>query len=196
MNYRTNEDKRFCWEPCGPLYNNVIGHHFDNESQTEPVSLDEAKDWLKITFDDADDELTGLISEVRQIFEEVLGLSLIPRYVLAELRFQLGDGMELPFGPVDVVTAAFDRDLNLIEEANYEISSEVDFKYLRTKYDYIKLGYNAGYSDTTIPLPKGLKNAMLREIAWRYNHRGDEQGDSNAIHAKEAYKYRRGSWLL
>jgi hypothetical protein len=59
---------------CRPAYNAVLGHFFENESATEPVSLDEAKDWLKITFDDADDELTGLISEVRQIFEEVLGV--------------------------------------------------------------------------------------------------------------------------
>jgi uncharacterized phiE125 gp8 family phage protein len=194
MDFFRNVQDLPCNDRKRPAYNAVLGHFFENESPTEPVSLDEAKDWLKITFDDADDELTGLISEVRQIFEEVLGLSLITRDVGAELQFEIGSRMELPYGPVDSVTAAIDADGNGIDAANYEISSDVEFKYLKTKYDYIKLFYTAGYSELTIP--RGLKNAMLREIAWRYNHRGDEQGDSNAIHVKEAYKYRRGSWLL
>ena len=192
MNYRRNEDKMMCWDPCRPLYNNVLATELTPAGMTEPVTLDEVKRKLRIMLSttDFDDELTDLITQCRQMFEEVLGVSMMQRTVYAVLQNQIGN-IELPYGGnIQTITDAKDIDGNTIDTANYKIRGQ-GFKFLETKYDWIALTY------TVDPyVPDGLKEALLREIVWRFNHRGDEENDSNGLHAREALKYKRGSWLL
>lgn len=177
--------------PAKPLYNAVISTVFGPEDTTEPITLAEVKRKLRImdATTDFDTELNDLITQCRQMFEEVLGVSMIQRTVYAVLQNQLGN-MELPYGPLNAVTSAQDKDGNTIDANSYNIIGE-KFAYLETKYDWIGLTYTVNaYA------PAGLKEALLREIAWRFNHRGDEENDSNGLHAREALKYKRGSWLL
>ena len=174
-----------------PLYNNVLSVALSPEDMTEPVTLAEVKRKLRImeSTTEFDDELNDLITQCRQMFEEVLGISLIQRSVYAVLQNQLGN-IELPYGPINTVTNAQDKNGNSIDAANYEVLGQ-GFQYLETKYDWIGLTYTTN-ADTR----EGLKEALLREICFRYNHRGDEDNDSNGLHAREALKYKRGSWLL
>lgn len=174
-----------------PLYNSVLSLNLTPEDTVEPVTLAEVKRKLRImdTTTDYDTELTDLITQCRQMFETVLGVSMIQRTVYAVLQNEVGN-IELPYGPVNTITDAQDKDGNNIDAANYMIRG-VEFQFLETKYDWIALTYTANAYK-----PAGLKEALLREICWRFNHRGDEAGDSDGLHAREALKYKRGSWLL
>lgn len=175
-------------------YNHVLGHEFQTETGSEPVTLAEAKEHMNVTFTDDDAYITALITQVRQIFEEVLRVTIKQRSNASALQFQIGQRMELPFGPVLDVTFAADENGTSIAFEDLKLIDELPggFWALKVKYDYIKLTYTSGW--TVFPL--GLKNAILREIAWRYQHRGDVVQDSDTIHVKEAYKYKRGSWLV
>jgi hypothetical protein len=52
--------------------------------------------------------------------------------------------------------------------------------------------YEAGYTD----LPKGLKDAMYKEVAYRYINRGDENVDGMSREAMNlASRYKTVNWL-
>ncbi len=158
---------------------------FSDESDTEPVSLLEAKNWLKIDVDDDDNLVTDIITAARQQCEHYLKISLIERTITARLINDLNN-IELPYGPVDEVSEVKDADDNVIDTDNYTVRG-VAFKTL----DYtgisavsvtvngpsgcnneLTVTYTAGYAAEDVP--KYFKNAILNQIAWLYEHRGDE----------------------
>ncbi len=55
-----------------PLYNAVLSTEFSNEG-AEPVTVIEAKNWLRIDVTDDDDLVEELITAARQICEDYVG---------------------------------------------------------------------------------------------------------------------------
>ena len=54
------------------------------------------------------------------------------------------------------------------------------------------MNYDCGYID----LPKGLKDAMYKEVAYRYINRGDENKEGMSREAMVlASKYKTANWL-
>lgn len=160
-------------------YNDVIEVQVVTEPTTEPVTLTEAKRHLNLLFDtsgsyefdDDDTYLTDLITQCRERVEQQIGVSLAEKTLKAILRNDCG-GIEIPFGPVNTITDLKDEDAVEITSDNYKLRGNL-FKWIESPCDcYIEVNYEAGYSETTIP--KALKRAILEEIAFRYNHRGDE----------------------
>ena len=66
---------------------------------SEPVSIDEAKDWCKIDGCDDDKLILSLITAARIICENHSNLSFIKKTITAKIKNGLG-GIVLPFGPV------------------------------------------------------------------------------------------------
>lgn len=128
----------------------------------EPVSLAEAKEWLKISPDISEDDtlIQMLITASRIICEKAANLSFIPRTVTATILNRLGH-INLPYGPV-TGTPTYTED-------DDDLTAITDFN-IRTGYeDRVIATYTAGYS----VLPKNLKTALLNQIAWSYENRGD-----------------------
>lgn len=145
----------------GMHYNAVIGTFFTDEGQFEPVTLQEAKDWCRIDVTDDDALITRLIKAARRICETYVNLSFITRTVTATIHNGLGN-FTLPYGPVvgDIVSFA-DADANVMTDYD-----------LRTPYGSdIVVVYNAGYPEGE--LREDLRNALLCQIAWMYENRGD-----------------------
>lgn len=152
------------------------------EPTTEPVALLEAKRHLNLVFDtagsyefdDDDTYLTDLIIQCRETVEQHIGVSLAPKTLRAILRNDCG-GIEIPFGPIlstDDIGDLKDAEGVIITTDNYTIRGNL-FKWIESPVScYIEVNYEAGYTADTIP--KALKRAILEEIAFRYNHRGDE----------------------
>ena len=168
---------------------------------TEPVTVQEVKDYLRLEgfIDDSDslstdftddDTLIGeLITSAREGLEEWTGLSFIPKTWEIEFtnlagNFVIPFGPEnsitsltdlagnfvIPFGPVNSITSLTDSDDDLTAITVYTLT--IDNAKLKTplQADMI-MTYEAGYS----VLPKRLKEAILKEVAYRYTHRGDEE---------------------
>lgn len=153
---------------------------FSGESNTEPVTLAEAKDWLKIDVSDDNNLITELITSARQQCEFYVKMSLITRTVIARVLNDQNN-IELPYGPVIAVSQVKDADGNIVDPSNYKIHG-VTFKTL----DYSPLNsliidglptteltvtYTAGYT----ALPKHFKTAIKNQVAWLYENRGDIQ---------------------
>lgn len=145
---------------CGPAYNAVLSTSFSDEGG-EPVTLQEAKDWCRIDVTDDDTLITSLITAARIICEQHANLSFIARTVTAKIKNGLG-GIVPPYGPVISVTSAKDSD-------DVDIT---DFDFDNAYSGKITVVYEAGYNQDN-PLPQNLKTAILNQIGFLYENRGD-----------------------
>lgn len=153
----------------------------------EPVTLAEAKQHCIVTFDDDDQYITDLIKQARQSIENYIHCSIVRKFVTvlirAENRLKLSFGWgennepaekELPYGPVvgavdvtDVSTAP--GGVNISGVGAWELQGFQFIKILIWPGQYL-LTYEAGYQSS---IPRDLKRAILEEIAFRYENRGD-----------------------
>jgi|ERR1044072_395156 uncharacterized phiE125 gp8 family phage protein len=158
------------------------------ESITEPVTLAQVKAWLIIDTVNTDDDtlLTSLIAEVRKAIEQKTKLSLVKRTIIVTV--DLVREFKLPHGPVREITEVLFRkgtntdgtaDYETLTVAEYTTDGE-DFKLITTGHcGRHKITYTAGFGvDEDIeydnPIPEDLLLAIRSEIAYRYEHRGDE----------------------
>lgn len=159
----------------------------------EPVSLTEVKAHLRVDFADDDTLLTALITAGRQAIEDYCHISLVRKTITLTLEafeqlrskfaqpYQVRENFnsfEIPYGPivsVDMVTSiASDGSTVIVCEAGSDyFLSGVAFKTIKILNNFSNniLVYTAGY--TTLPAP--LRLAILNEIAYRYESRGDAQ---------------------
>jgi hypothetical protein len=134
---------------------------------TEPVTLAQAKAWLKVTHDEEDDIISALITAARQICEGYTDLSFVERTVTAVVKNEL-DNIRLPYGPIGNVTSIDDGAGTAI--TGYTITG-VAQKRLCYRCSYAKVIYTAGYA----VLPQQFKTALKMQLSWMYVRRGDEE---------------------
>jgi hypothetical protein len=135
---------------------------------TEPVTIDEAKAYARVDVTSAiQDTLFGYwIKAARQAIEQMTGLSLVPKNIVAEIQNWQG-AIEIPYGPVTSTIAWKDFNGNVptvILEGN-------QFPRIPIPCGYLKATYTAGYTDN---VPTELKIAILNQVTSWYENRGDE----------------------
>lgn len=159
-------------------YPAVLDVTFDEESDTEPVTLTEAKAWCAIDGTDFDSTITDLISTAREMCEAYVNKSFIERIVTAKLRAKT----KLPYGPAayEDITALTDEDGNTLTSNYEDLTSGI---------------YIVTYPVT--PDPKHYRKfraAMRSQIVWMYQHRGDEDFGQLSPEAKSKLKPIRVLW--
>jgi hypothetical protein len=146
----------------------------------EPVTLVEVKRHLNLLFDtagsyeftDDDTYLTDLVSQCRESLEQWLNVGMASKIYKAILRNECGN-IEIPFGPVTTLSSIKDVDGNTLTSGTGYTLRGNQFKWIEYPCScYLEVNYTSGYTPTNIP--KGLKRALLEEIAFRYNSRGDQ----------------------
>lgn len=160
---------------------------------SEVITLAEVKRNLGIDFTDFDTLLTELITDVREQTETFCGVAIVDQTVTVNLMNGLGNSY-LPYGPIiGDVTSVVDTDGTAITDA--EIKGEA-FKRLVTAYDTdVTLVYSAGYGES---VPEGLKRAMIQEICYQFEHRGDGNGipELSGQFKAKAKLYKRNKWVM
>lgn len=181
---------------------------------TEPVTLEEIKSWLRIDADYASEDANLLLiaASSREKLEKHLNLSFAPK--TWEVQFS-GDRLDLPYGPHVEITSLLPVNVENPEQitefkefglqfksiylaplngANffYPISGALpeiwDANYMSCSTYNVK--YLAGYGNANMPLPKALKHALLIQIDYDYKNQGEasEQGLSTlALSKAEIY---------
>lgn len=133
----------------------------------EPLTLDEVKAHIRVDFTDDDDYITMLIKTARATIEEYTGLSLVDKAITLYCNNTEG-GFTLLYGPVIDTPTVTDADGVLVTDATF---SGISFKKLLAPcYSEVRLEYNVGFT----LVPADLKMAILHEVAYLYEHRGDE----------------------
>ncbi len=157
----------------------------------EPVSLAEAKAWLRVETT-AEDEIVGaLIASARLVVE-----SLTRRFLVAQTWRLVFDAwpvgnLTLPFSPVrSVVVRTFDANgaASTAPIENYSIdqyAGEARLRFISAppqpgrQTAGIEIDVEAGFATTASGVPAPLRQAMRLLIARWYENRGDVEADAD-----------------
>lgn len=149
---------------------------------TEPLTLAEAKLWLKLDGDDEDALVGALIASARLHVESVTGRALIAQ----SWRLLLDEWPEnfvvrLPVSPVLSLTAiavhdtdsgSTALDLDGIDVGRSELLLPADHaRPPMREYQGIAIDYVAGYGADADEVPEALKQALLLLIAFWFEYR-------------------------
>lgn len=148
----------------------------------EPVSLEDAKLFLRVTHDDEDTLIYDLIVAARMIAEEHLKRSLMTQSWKLAYDDYLPACVILPMGPVNSVTSVtlFKRDgsSQAMAASGYYLTAGNDRLFFDSPpYSHrIEVVYAAGFGNANA-VPRAIKQGMLAHIAAMYDDRG-ESGSS------------------
>lgn len=163
----------------------------------EPVALAEAKAWILVDYADDDSLITSLITQSRQSIEDFCHISIVAKtilltampdnwlwnnsnYLVNVSRWDrsfygfptMGDWSELPYGPVATVQSVVSVNLGITTI----LTLNTDYYLRGTNFQQIKVNTETEtlliQYTTPVYCPEVLKEAILNEIAFRYELRG------------------------
>ena len=142
----------------------------------EPVTLEEAKQHLRVDGNEDDSLINALITAARQKAEEYTRRAFITQTREFALDSACGV-LYLPRPPVQAVEAVT-VDGEVVAPENYALVGR-DALYIKVPLYAANPGgvvirYRAGYGDTSADVPQVIQQAILMLIAHLYEHRGDE----------------------
>lgn len=170
---------------------------------TEPITLDEAKAQLIINFHDDNDLITGLITQCRLAVEEYCSVSIVAKTIT--LFADIFSQYELPYGPVTGILSVQTRTgtegsgpaTYATAESGWGQEGTQFVKFLPSKAggfnptvpfrgyfqwgedasEYSNCGnrYKIVYTTGYTAVPANLKLAILNELVFRYENRGNQQ---------------------
>lgn len=176
------------------MKNNIIDCPRTESSPTEPCTLSEAKAQAIVTYSDDDTLITSMITMARKMIENYCNISIVAQTVT--LIADLWNEYELPYGPVTgiqsvqtrtstegsgpasyaTLTSGWAQDgvqfLTFIPSSWGDFNPSIPFTGNLDKptNNRFKIQYTTGY-DT---VPDDLKQAVLMQVAWLYEHRGEQ----------------------
>lgn len=149
----------------------------------EPVTLEEAKQHLRVDGNEEDSLIAALITAARQKAEDYTRRAFITQ--TWELALDSACGvLHLPRPPVQTVeTVTVDGEV--ITPEKYAL---VGTEYLHVKMPLnavtpggVVIRYKAGYGDAPTDMPQAIRQAIMMLVAHLYEHRGDEAEEIPAM---------------
>ena len=171
------------------------------EAATEPISMADAKTYLNYLGGDAGGESTieYLITSARLRLENYTGRNFVEKTMILNID-EVHPRLELPFGPINEVVSIkiYDDDgvldETLVADDDYYILGDFD-KNIRFETfsggGYMSIEYTAGYGDDTFDLPKAIRMALLRQVKYDFDNRGNPTADTITSEVRnmiDAYK--------
>ena len=154
----------------------------------EPITVDEVKAYLKISYSQEDTLIASQISEVRSIAEKITSRSLIEKTVqLFDDGEDLCSPYALPMPPHNEVVSFTVNG----EDVTYSIigltQKKIDYNRVFTNL-YSQANYIEAEFTTLAAMNEGLKAAMLRIISDLYEYRGNKFEESINMGLVDGYK--------
>lgn len=158
-------------------YNSVLDIQFVEESVTEPVTLEEAKNFCKIDISTDDTLIEALITTARQMCEAWTGVGFVVHDAVAIIN-NVNGGMYLPYGPTGEITKVTNANgTELVVDETYTLSGNAFIRILTPKEDNLTIEYATGYET----LPNVLKTALLNAVYYLYDNRSQSTDDIGPI---------------
>jgi hypothetical protein len=148
-------------------YNAIISQRVVTDAAAEPVSLDEAKDWMSVDYEEKNDIITSLITAARRLLERKYGIGIIEKDMKVVLNNSCG-GHDLPEPPVSEVTAVNADD----DAVELTLSGDFDIYVDCPKCDNLTVTYKSGYPLDEVP--EDYKTAIKQQVLWMFENLGDQ----------------------
>jgi uncharacterized phiE125 gp8 family phage protein len=151
----------------------------------EPVTLDEARLWLRLDAHDEDDTVTNLVRAARNYVETVSGRSLITQTWTWTMD-GFTDALYCPVSPVSAVSSIKYYDSNnalqTLSAATYEYDLHEDIAVIEpvssstwpstyTRIDAVAVALVAGYGATPNTVPEEARTAIKMLVAHWFTRR-------------------------
>jgi uncharacterized phiE125 gp8 family phage protein len=159
---------------------------------TEPLTLDEAKLYLRVTDDAQDTLINDLIVTARMMAEQWLKRSLITQSWKLAYDDYVAECVQLPMGPVDSIGSVtiVNRDLTTqsISSSTYYLNAVRDTIVFQSALVgfRIEIVYSAGFGNAS-SVPRPVKQGMLAHIASMFDYRGE--ADASVLPAQSLALY-------
>ena len=140
----------------------------------EPITLTQAKNWLRIDHNQDDSLLQELIIAVRRHAESFMRRALVSRTYKVSMVGYLPNVVRLPMMPVQSIEAItlLDEQQNatVLDAADYRILPGAQYVQLEQSVlsHRVEIEYTAGYG-TADDIPEELKQGMLMHLAALYD---------------------------
>lgn len=148
---------------------------------SEPVSLSEAKQYLRVEHAADDTLISQLIIAARQMAERFLRRSLITQSWRYSFNGSLEEETRLPYGPIQSVTSVTLVDSagteTILSNSAYRLDATKEFLLANAFFssDKVKIEYAAGYGNAA-DVPSPIRQGILIHVACLYDNR-DSGGD-------------------
>lgn len=171
-----------------------------SEYVTEPITLVEAKNYLRVDYPEDDDLIEALITSARVRLEQYAGVAMTNR-TLQVVAF-MSEFIELPYVPMGtLLTVEYwnDQDWVELQEGDYNIIGITTTKIYAVSYgagEY-RFTYTCGYNEV-VPTMKTATYKMLADL-YEYRESSVEasQPSANLTTAYELMKpYKRINYIL
>jgi uncharacterized phiE125 gp8 family phage protein len=129
----------------------------------EPVTLQEAKDYMRISSESENDLIEELITSARERIEKYTGLSLGLK-TLKAYWFYFHIPAEIPYGPVTAINS-------VVDDNDVELEYTARGLQYKTLEAYSTQGLAIEYEAGFAVVPKGLKLAILKQVSTDYENR-------------------------
>lgn len=173
-----------------------------------PVSVDEARSWLRLSHQADDAEVGALIDAAVELVRQEYGRQLLTATWRMSLeRFPCWD-FRLPVGPARAVTSIQYVDTNgetqTLDSARYVVDTTADpavvqpvwagyWPVTRCQRQAVLVTFTAGYG-TAADVPESVKTAIKLAVAWWYERRGDERETAGTELPKAAERLLALNW--
>lgn len=141
---------------------------------SEPVSLQEAKDFMSVDYTEKDTIIQSLITAARQLLEDKYDIGIVKKTVQAIVNNSCG-GIEISGAPIGTVSAVDQND----DVVDLTIIG-LDHKFIESPCDcYLKIQYESGFDADDVP--EIMKAAVKQQVLWMFEHLGDEDFDDSKV---------------
>lgn len=158
---------------------------------TEPVTLSEAKNHLKMEYTTDDALITSLIKTARLYVESYASVALGSQTIEVYFKYDGCNPVNIPRYPFISVTSVQFKDCcdwSTLTPTDYTIE---DNKFSSKMCGQFHLIYTAGY--TTVP--EGIKTVIFQMVAAMYENRGDKGAELSPLQQTILNPYVRRPWL-
>lgn len=145
---------------------------------TEPVTLAEAKLYLRVDHSHEDTLINDLITAARMMAESWLSRTFITQTWKLAFDFAVADSIWLPMGPVSEVVSIVmvnqDGSTSTLDSSNYWLNAAKNAVVVNGIFSgfRVEITYNTGYGNAAA-VPAPIKQGILSHIAFMYDFRGD-----------------------
>ena len=166
----------------------MVKYQVTTSPVSEPVTLSEAKLWLKVDYSTDDDLITSLIQAAREMVEDHTNRKLMPQTVTEKFNGFPTDNIILSASVLSAVTSIQytdeDGDTQTLSSAKYIVQDyamppQISIAYgetwptTRQEADTVTVVYTVGYADAD-SVPEAIKNAIKMLVAYMYENREDK----------------------
>jgi hypothetical protein len=150
-----------------------------------PVVLDEAKTQLHITYSEDNAEIIEMIKRAISQIETHCNISIVPQRIqwIADLESE----WKLPLGPVIGIESVENRDSNAGSGVGGFSTTTTTWVSFGDSFDPVVYcnRYRITYTAGMPTLSEDLRQAILKQVVWLFEHKGDEGLDGLSKEVKD-----------